>query len=81
MKRMTKRDKIIHGRLLARCHDFNCATPVNSIETVKEIYNLRDSLVNRGHRVTVLIDPEINKIRGYAIDGAYRRIYRACREV
>lgn len=81
MERMTKRDKLLHGMLLARCLDFNTVNTANHIEVVKDIYTLRDSLVNRGHRVTVLIDPEISKIRGYAIDGAYRRIYRACREV
>lgn len=81
MKRMTKRDKLLHGRLLSRCLDFNTVATVNRIETVKDIYTLRDCLVNRGHCVTVLIDPEISKVRGYAIDGTYRRIYRACREV
>lgn len=81
MERMTKRDRILHGRLLARCLDFNTVNISNQIEVVKDVYTLRDCLVNRGHRVTVLVDPEISKIRGYAIDGAYRRIYRVCREV
>lgn len=80
MKRMTKRDKILHGRLLARCLDFNAVSVSNRIETMKEIYTLRDCLVYRGHRVSVLVDSEINKVRGYAIDGAYRRLYRDIRE-
>lgn len=80
MKRMTKRDRFLHGRLLARCLDFNMVDVVNRAETMKDIYTLRDSLVYRGHRISVLIDPEIEKVRGYAIDGTYRRLYRVFRE-
>lgn len=74
MQRVTRKDRFLHNTLLSRCLEFNCNP---SYEVMKDIYTLRDSLVYRRHCVTVLIDPEINKVRGYAIDGTYRRLYRA----
>ncbi len=71
MKRVTRKDKILHSALLSRCLDFNCKP---SYEAMKDIQTLKEGLTDRKHRVTVLFDPEINKVRGYCLDGVYRRL-------
>lgn len=77
MQRMTRKDKHLHNRLLSRCLDFN-VTP--SYGTLKDIQVISDNLSVRKHHVSVLYDPEINKVRGYCINGVYRRLYRPFKE-
>lgn len=78
MLRVTRKDMVLHSALLARCLDFN-VTP--SYEVMKDIQTLKEGLTDRKHHVTVLFDPEINKVRGYSFDGVYRRLYRPIRRV
>lgn len=77
MQRVTRKDRFLHNTLLSRCLEFNCNP---SYEVMKDIQILKEGLTNRKHRVSVLFDPEINKVRGYAFNGVYRRIYRPLRE-